>query len=136
MSKKKKKPELKVTSLGGKKYTVTTGRDDFLDLSALPKATIEMLRSEGLRNMLVANLANIEIVLCQLRDEKEMRVVYFPDPTFNPNEDRDYYLNEGMDYYVKQGNAAFALFHAKDEEELAYLIREVAAIKRVQHEQN
>lgn len=132
----KKKPELKVTSLGGKEYTVTTGRDDFLDLSALAKAPIEMLRSEEHRKQLVADLAKVEIVLCQLRDEKEMRVVYFPDPTFNPNEDRDYYVNEDRDYYSKQGNTAFVLFHAKDEEELAYLINEVAAIKRVQHEQN
>jgi len=28
------------------------------------------------------------------------------------------------------------MFHAKDEEELAYLIREVAAIKQAQHEMN
>lgn len=104
----RKKPQFKVTSLGGKECVVTTGRDEFLDLSALAKAPIEILRSGKLRNVLVANLAKVEIVLCQLRDERKMRVVYFPDPTFNPNEDRNYSL--------KQGNTTFALFHARDEE--------------------
>ena len=128
MGRKKKKPEVKVRSVGGKKYTVTTGKDDFLDLSALNKAPVEWLRSPEHRDALVANLAKVEVVLCQLRDEKRMTVVYWPSPTFNPNENRDYTL--------PLGDTAFALFHAQDEDELAYLIREVAAIKRTQHEMN
>jgi hypothetical protein len=126
MSKKKKKPEVKMRSVDdGKEYTVTTDKDDALDLSALNKAPVEWLRSPEHRAALEADIARVEVVLCQLRDNKRMKVAYSPDPTFNPNEGRDYYLKQSE-------TAAFALFHAKDEEELAYLIREVAAIKRMQ----
>ena len=128
MGKRKKKPQMKVTSLGGEEHKVTTGKGDFLDLPALPKAPVERLRSPEGRAEVVADLAKVEIVLCQLRDEKRMNVVYWPSPTFNPDENRDYNL--------PLGDTAFALFHAQDEDELAYLIREVAAIKRMQHEMN
>ena len=97
---KKKKSQLKVTSLSGKECTVTLGKDGFLDLSALPKAPVEWLRSPERRGNFEAGITRVEIVLCQLRDEKRMTVVYWPSLTFNPDEGKHVFLDGRQLYHV------------------------------------